>query len=213
MSIDRDGNLLVSDSHYFCVRVYSPEGVELRSFGPDSGVPDGLSYISDTVQDEDGNYYIAEFGDHHRITKLGSLGSFPEMLGHGRHGARGVRPHPTFALARIGICTRSMPPITAFRFTRAMARRSRTIGEPGDQPGQFSYPYDMDFNAAGEFYVIEHGNNRVQKFSKDGKSIGMWGTPGRKPGCLHEPWALAVDSRGCVHLVDTENHRVQRIRF
>jgi sugar lactone lactonase YvrE len=213
LSIDRDGNLLVSDSHYFCIRVYSPEGVELRMFGPDSGVPDGLSYISDTVQDEEGNYYIAEFGDHHRITKLDPSTHFLKCWGtagteageFGRIRSLCLGPDRNLYVVdatnhRIQVYTRD-------------GKAVRTIGEPGDQPGQLSYPYDLDFNAAGEFYVIEHGNNRVQKFSKDGKSIGLWGTPGRKPGCLHEPWALAVDSRGCVHLVDTENHRIQRIRF
>jgi hypothetical protein len=53
----------------------------------------------------------------------------------------------------------------------------------------------------------------VQKFTADGKSLGVWGGPGREPGQLHDPWALAVDSKGRVHIVDTENHRVQRIRF
>ena len=33
LCIDKDGNLLVSDSHYHCVRIYSPDGVELRRFG------------------------------------------------------------------------------------------------------------------------------------------------------------------------------------
>ena len=37
LSIDRDGNLIVSDSHYHCFRIYSPEGVELRKFGGEGG--------------------------------------------------------------------------------------------------------------------------------------------------------------------------------
>jgi DNA-binding beta-propeller fold protein YncE len=213
LSMDNDGNLLVSDSHYSCVRIYSPEGVELRSFGPESGVPDGISYISDTVQDEAGNYYLAEFGDHHRITKLDPAAHFAKCWGtagtgtgeFGRIRALCIGPDHNLWVVdatnhRIQVYTCEGQPV-------------RTIGGPGDQPGQLSYPYDIAFNAAGEFYVVEHGNHRVQKFSQDGKSLGLWGTPGREPGCLHEPWALAVDSRGCVHVVDTENHRVQRIRF
>lgn len=213
LSIDRDGNLLVSDSHYFCLRVYSPEGVELRCFGASSGVPDGLSYISDAVQDEEGNFYLAEFGDHHRITKLNVDGQFLKCWGtagtdpgeFGRIRALAFGPDKNLYVVdatnhRIQVYSREGEPV-------------RTIGEPGDQPGQFSYPYDIAFNAAGEFYVVEHGNHRVQKFSRDGKSVAFWGTPGREAGCLHEPWALAVDSRGSVHIVDTENHRIQRIRF
>src|SRR5213593_4816718 len=62
LSIDRDGNLLVSDSHYHCFRIYSPEGIELRKIGGQAGTEPGqLGYVSDVVQDADGFYYVAEF--------------------------------------------------------------------------------------------------------------------------------------------------------
>ena len=35
LSLDRDGNILVSDSHYNCFRIYSPEGKELKRFTMD----------------------------------------------------------------------------------------------------------------------------------------------------------------------------------
>src|SRR5262245_13344349 len=70
LSIDRDGNLLVSDSHYHCLRIYSPEGVELKKIGGEAGTgPGQLGYVSDATQDADGFYYIAEFGENSRITK------------------------------------------------------------------------------------------------------------------------------------------------
>src|SRR5262249_4709576 len=77
LSIDRDGNLLVSDSHYHCLRVYSPEGKLLRTLGGQpGGEPGQLGYVSDAVQDEDGFYYVAEFGETQRITKLDADGRF-----------------------------------------------------------------------------------------------------------------------------------------
>src|SRR5271157_5765509 len=33
LSVDSDGNVVVSDSHYNCVRVYSPEGKLLQTIG------------------------------------------------------------------------------------------------------------------------------------------------------------------------------------
>ena len=89
----------------------------------------------------------------------------------------------------------------------------RCWGTPGREPGQLSYPYDLAFGPRGELYVVEMGNDRVQKFTPEGKSLGCWGGPGREPGHFAMPWALAVDSRGKVHVVDTENHRMQRIAF
>src|SRR5947209_4281377 len=61
LSMDRDGNLLVSDSHYHCLRIYSPDGVPLRKIGGQAGsAPGQFGYISDAVQDDDGYYYVAE---------------------------------------------------------------------------------------------------------------------------------------------------------
>src|SRR5579871_1087737 len=65
LSIDRDDNLIVSDSHYHCFRIYSPDGEQLRKFGGEGGTKPGqLGYVSDVVQDDDGNYYVAEFGEN-----------------------------------------------------------------------------------------------------------------------------------------------------
>jgi hypothetical protein len=60
---------------------------------------------------------------------------------------------------------------------------------------------------------VEYGNHRVQKFTKEGKSLGCWGGPGGAPGFLHCPWALVIDGEDRVHVIDSENHRVQRIGF
>ena len=49
------------------------------------------------------------------------------------------------------------------------------------------------------------------EFTRDGQTLGCWGTHGREPGQMHNPWALVCDSLGRVHVLDTNNHRVQRI--
>src|SRR5262249_3898125 len=81
ISIDRRGNLLVADSHYFCVRVYSPEGQELRVLASASEGPGKLGYISDAVEDADGNFFLAESWPTHRITKLGPTGNYIKSWG------------------------------------------------------------------------------------------------------------------------------------
>ncbi len=60
LGIARDGNLIVCDSHYNTVRIYSRDGVELRSFGGTAGSePGNFGYISDAVQDADGNFFVS----------------------------------------------------------------------------------------------------------------------------------------------------------
>jgi hypothetical protein len=65
----------------------------------------------------------------------------------------------------------------------------------------------------GNVIVTEFGNHRVQKFTRDGKSLGVFGGPGRGPGQFYQPWALVEDSQGRLHVLDSYNHRVQRLRL
>ncbi|HTU19583.1 MAG TPA: NHL repeat-containing protein [Gemmataceae bacterium] len=214
LSIARDGNLIVSDSHYHCFRIYSHDGVELRKFGGEGGSAAGqLGYVSDVVQDEDGNYFVAEFGENQRISVFdrdghflrcwGSAGTEPGQFSRARALALG----PDGNLYVADACNDRIQV-----FTREGALL-RCWGVSGTEPGQLKYPYDLAFNKDGVLYVVENGNNRVQKFTATGASLGRWGGPGHGPGQLHNPWALAIDSRGRVHVIDTENHRVQRISF
>lgn len=216
LSIDRDGNLLVSDSHYHCLRIYSPEGKLLRTIGGAAGSgPGQLSYVSDAVQDADGFYYVAEFGENQRISKLDKDGQFVAAWGEpgsdpgqfARIRALALGPDGNLYVAdacnhRIQVFTRD-------------GKFVRTWGTNGKDLGQFSYPYDLAFSTGKTpyLYVVEYGNHRVQKFNLEGTSLGSWGSSGREHGRFAGPWALAVDSRGRVHVIDSENDRVQRIDF
>ncbi len=214
LSIDRDGNLLVSDSHYHCLRIYRPDGTEVKMLGGEAGTAPGqLGYVSDAVQDNDGYYYVAEFGENQRISKLdpegrkvrcwGCPGTAPGQFGRIRALALGPDGNLYVADAsnhRIQVFTRDGALVACW-------------GNEGTQPGELAYPYDLAFNSKGVLYVVEYGNHRVQKFTKDGKSLGCWGGPGGAPGQFHSPWALIVDGKDRIHVIDSENHRVQRIAF
>jgi DNA-binding beta-propeller fold protein YncE len=218
LSMDQDGNLLVSDSHYHCIRIYSPDGVELRVIEGKPGVgPGAFDYVADVVQDEDRNYYVAEVGEEHqRIRKLDPEGNFVKCWGSSGSGPRQFSRIRALALGPDGnlyaadACNHRIQV-----FTRD-GELVRCFGDPGEEPGQLSYPYDLAFGRQGNkpvLYVVEYGNHRVQKFTPEGQSLGTWGSAGREPGQLHSPWALCVDSKGRVHVLDSENHRVQRIAF
>jgi sugar lactone lactonase YvrE len=213
LSIDRDGNLLLSDSHYHCLRTYSSTGKELRCFGSPGTAPGQLSYVSDVVQDAGGFFYVAEFGENQRISKFDSDGTFVHCWGSsgsepGQFArARALALGPDGLLYVADACNHR---IQVFSTDGDLVR---ILGGPGSGEGELSYPYDLAFNKDGVLYVVEYGNHRVQKFRLDGTSLGCWGGPGRQPGRLHCPWGLAIDSRGRIHVLDTENHRVQRIAF
>jgi hypothetical protein len=44
-------------------------------------------------------------------------------------------------------------------------------GERGDKPGEFNTPHSIDADAAGNIYVADRGNRRIQVFDSDGKFL------------------------------------------
>ena len=84
-------------------------------------------------------------------------------------------------------------------------------GREGSGLGELYYPYNLALGDDDTVYIVEYGNHRVQKFTRNGRSLGFWGTHGRRKGEMHNPWALVRDSQGRIHILDTNNHRVQRV--
>lgn len=90
-----------------------------------------------------------------------------------------------------------------------------TLGKAGvasAEPGLFDQPTDVVVAANGDIFVTEghlQGNNRVSKFSKDGKFIKTWGKKGSGPGEFFAPHTIALDSRGRLFVGDRSNNRIQ----
>ena len=214
LGLDRDGHLIVCDSHYHCLRVYAADGTELKTFGGTAGKEPGqFGYVSDVVQDADGFYYVSEFGENDRITKLDADGKFVTCWGRSGDGPGPFQRLRALALGPDGLLYAADACNHRIQVFTRDGEFVRAFGGEGSEPGQLRYPYDVAFDSDGQLYVVEYGNQRVQKLDREGKPLGVWGSPGGKPGQLSSPWALVVDRRGRVHVIDTENHRVQRFRF
>ena len=89
-----------------------------------------------------------------------------------------------------------------------------TLGKPGGaaEPDYFYQPNDVVVAPNGDIFVAEgHGgaNDRILKFSKDGKFIKSIGKKGSGPGEFNGPHALAFDSKGRLIVGDRSNNRIQ----
>ncbi len=214
LSIGRSGNVLVADTHYYRLLIYTNTGDLIRTIGGTSGQrPGEFELVLDAVQDSRGNYYVAEMGECDRIQKFSPKGQFIlQWGGHGSQPGQFVRPQ-NLAIDQqdqIWVADACNHRIQVFDTEGNLVR---LWGSEGDAQGKLYYPYDLVIAPNGTVYVCEFGNHRVQKFTLDGRSLGCWGTHGRGEGQLHNPWALVRDSRGRIHVVDTYNHRVQRVRM
>jgi DNA-binding beta-propeller fold protein YncE len=59
-------------------------------------------------------------------------------------------------------------------------------------------------------YVVDWGNNRIQKFKPDGTFIRKWGSAGTTPGKFQGPEGIGIDlSTNNIFVADTGNNRIQ----
>ena len=78
-----------------------------------------------------------------------------------------------------------------------------TKGVSGDGPDTFNGPTDVAVAQNGDIFVADgHVNNRIVKFSKDGKFIKEWGKKGTGPGEFNLPHSIFFDSRGRLLVAD-----------
>ena len=85
-------------------------------------------------------------------------------------------------------------------------------GVAGNGPDTFDRPTGVAVAANGDIFVTDgHGqNNRVVKFSPDGRFIKTWGRTGAGPGDFDQPHDISIGgSQERVFVADRSNNRVQ----
>jgi len=91
-----------------------------------------------------------------------------------------------------------------------------TNGEAVGSPGDFWGPRAVAIDAAGNVYVTDTGNKRIQAFDADGVFLTQYGGGGVVEGRFDEPVGLAIAPRpdgqpgGALYVADTWNRRIQQ---
>ena len=91
-----------------------------------------------------------------------------------------------------------------------------TNGEAVGSPGDFWGPRAVAIDAAGNVYVTDTGNKRIQAFDADGVFLTQYGGGGVVEGRFDEPVGLAIAPRpdgqpgGALFVADTWNRRIQK---
>jgi DNA-binding beta-propeller fold protein YncE len=214
ISITKNGDVIVPDTHYYQVLFYSPTGELKETLGGTKGNgPGEFGWVTDVTEDSHRNLYVSEYGEYDRIQKFSPEHKY--LLEWGSHGAAPGQFSRPQSLA--------VDELDHIWVADALNNRVQVFddagkllfywGTAGTAPGQLAYPYGLALGEQGAVYLCEYENNRVQKFTREGKSLACWGKAGRGEGELYNPWALVRDHQGRIHVLDTNNHRVQTIRL
>ena len=115
--------------------------------------------------------------------------------------------------------------------TRASNSMELRVGDPCEPDGKFSQPMDIEFDSSDNFWVLEVGNNRLQKFDQHGTYLSQFGSHcvvtnagPASSGCnasasgalatgdgqFYSPNDFAIDPSGNIWVADTNNNRIQK---
>ncbi|MFO1417928.1 MAG: SMP-30/gluconolactonase/LRE family protein [Methylotetracoccus sp.] len=220
-AFDAEGNIWVADTGNDRIVKYDAAGTFLFSFGA-YGSADGLfSEPYDISVDRDGNLWVADTGNS-RVQKFDGNGNFLCKLG-GLSRPQGIGPHPTSSLVYVA----DTGSHSVVKVNLANCSNVGAWGSFGSDDGEFNTPSDVAIDAAGQVYVADYSNNRVQVFNANGGFLRKWGVYGNgdsrfqplsstvppfPQGHFYGPVNLAIDPCGDVFVSDYNNDRIQLFR-
>jgi tripartite motif-containing protein 71 len=220
-AFDKTGNIWVADTNNNRVTKFDAAGTFLLSFGA-YGNSDGLfNRPKDVAIDKDGNLWVADTGNN-RIQKFDAAGNWRCTLT-GLSQPRGIGTHPVSALAYVANTNAN----NVVKVDLRNCSNSGAWGSPGAQDGQLSSPGDVAVDAAGQIYVADSSNNRIQVFNNAGRFLRKWGVYGSGDSRFqplsssvppfpqphfYGPANVAIDGCGDIYVSDLNNDRIQLFR-
>ncbi len=213
VAVDSAGNLWVIDRGNDRVQKFSPTGELLDSFGS-SGTGDGqFTWPSGIAIDPEGNVLVTDSANH-RVQKFNAQGEYLSKFGSFGTGNGQFNGPAGIAIAPGGaIFVTDRGNHRVQRFTKAGAYYGQ-VGSYGWEDAKFDEPLALAIGGPhGEYaftvFVVDGGNNRLQRFTPFGSFIAKFGTYGTGDGQLDSPANVEIDAKGNVWVGDRRNARVQ----
>jgi tripartite motif-containing protein 71 len=81
----------------------------------------------------------------------------------------------------------------------------KKFGSQGAGNGKFVNPTSGTFDLSGNLYILDSGNNRIQKFDSNGTYLTKWGSQGKGLGQFIFPGGIDTDPIGNIYVLDSVN--------
>lgn len=207
----RDGRILVADTHYDRVVVFSDSGELLETWGTKGDGPGQFQWPVAVAEDDRGFVYVAEYGGRNRVQKFDASGRF--LTAWGGHGTKpGLFQRPSGMVWLDG----------ALFVADAFNNRIQVFDDDGRLlrilPPEVSdwipsYPYDIAAGQRDDLFVVEYRAGCVTRLDPQGRCLGRFGSPGSALGQFHTPWGLTLPDVRTVWVADTGNRRIVELRL
>lgn len=197
------GRVYVTDSGRNLVFVFSPQGISHGTVGASPGGESGFKNLLGLGIDREENLYLVDAGTG-VVQIISPQGRRVELPRRGAV-ATGLIDVAIGSNSRIFVIDNYNNQVSAVGREGA----AQTFGQAGPGPGEFSAPTFCDVDAAGNLYVADCLNARVQVFARSGEFVRAFGRPGRGPGSFGRPKGVAVSAAGEVYVADSWLNTIQ----
>jgi len=174
IAVDRNGNLLVSDTNNGRIEKFSPTGTFLDIIGTKGSGQGQLGAPNGIAVDSTGNMYVAD-ASNHRVQKLSPDGRLiaewrgPDV---GFYGPRRIAIGPDDSVYVLDQGRTRVVKLSPD------GRVLTTWGSKGTGDGQFDDPAAVAVDpTANNVYVADPRNKRIQVFDSEGKFLKKWAVP------------------------------------
>jgi len=199
-----DDRVYICDTVFNSVLVYDLATGQARPFAGDRDIGD-IKQPNNIHVGPDGRFFVAD-KERQAVLVYDAEESF--LAAWGRPGEAApvdvaVRGDDLF------VCDISNHRVEVWSATDGSLKEGRTVGGLGTGEGQFLFPTFIALDDAGNLYVTDTGNCRIQKFSPEGEFLMMFGTRGMTFGQFQWPKGVDVDGRGRIYVADSRFCNVQ----
>ncbi len=181
VAVDSKGDIWTDDQGNARLQEFSEKGVYLKTVGSYGTGAKQLNEPKGIAIDAHNNVWVADTGNN-RIEKFNEKGEFVAVYGFGvKNGEE-----------KLESCTSSC-----------------RAGNPGSGHGQLEGPQELAADSAGNVWVTDTDNNRVEEFTENGEYLQAFGSTGTGNGQFKEPKGITVDAQNNIWVTDAENNRIQ----
>ena len=150
--------MIISECNAHRVSILDTRGQKIRTFGSRGDSPHHMNGPKGIATDDSGNIYVSSW---HKLQKFTSTGELIKCVGR-KGGKEGEFDDPRGLTLRdnlVYVCDTRNNRIQVFDLDLNFVR---SIGSRGSGRGEFDRPFDVKFDTAGNMYVADRGNGRVQ---------------------------------------------------
>jgi len=234
--VDSEDNIWAVDEGTDMVIKFSPEGRVLMTIGrrpeshgfqatPPPGTPQPpaqpyrLGRPTDVAWDADGNIFISDGYNNHRVVKYDKNGMYVDEVGSSRRGSEPSQfstPHgiATDANGNVYVADRGNSRIQVFSNDLVLRAIYDNVGSPWSlciTPGPHQYLYSSNSNPDNNQANIAEVTGEIYKMELDGTVLGRFGDAGKGEGHFTTVHAIDCRDENELYVAEITGWRVQKL--